>query len=42
VDERVHIRSATVGDSRNHLGPAHLRAMEKHGDLVAELGYEVR
>lgn len=42
VDERVHIRSATVGDWRNHLGPAHLRAMEKHGDLVAELGYEVR
>jgi Sulfotransferase domain len=39
---RHHIRAATVGDWRNHLGPAHLRAMEKHGDLVAALGYQVR
>jgi hypothetical protein len=38
-----HVRSATVGDSRHQLGPAHLAAFrEAYGDLVEELGYQVR
>ena len=36
------IRSATVGDWRNHLSPAHLAVFrDRHADLVRALGYEV-
>jgi hypothetical protein len=37
------IRTATVGDWRNHLGPEHLAIMrDRNADLVTALGYEVR
>ena len=36
------IRSATVGDWRNHLSTAHLAVFrDQHADLVRALGYEV-
>lgn len=38
-----HVRSATVGDSRQRLGDAHLAIFrERHGELIRSLGYEVR
>ncbi len=38
-----HVRTATVGDSKKHLTPAHLDAFrEAYADLVKELGYQVR
>lgn len=38
-----HVRSATVGESRQTLGDAHLAIFrEQYGDLLASLGYEVR
>jgi len=38
-----HVRSATVGDSRQRLGPAHLAVFrEHHAELIHGLGYEVR
>jgi hypothetical protein len=37
------IRSATIGDWRNHLTEAHLAIFrERHGGLIRRLGYEVR
>ena len=40
---KQHVRSATVGDSRRQLGPAHLAAFrEAYADLIVELGYQVR
>lgn len=40
---RNHVRSATVGDSRKHLGPDHFAAFrEAYGDLIADLDYPVR
>ena len=37
------IRTATVGDWRNHLTPAHLAIFrDQYADLIRELGYEVR
>jgi hypothetical protein len=40
---RKHVRVATVGDSRNHLGEQHLRIFREHyADLIQRLGYEVR
>jgi hypothetical protein len=39
----MHVRSAKVGESKSTLSEPHLRIFrEKHGDLVASLGYEVR
>jgi Sulfotransferase domain len=38
-----HVRAATVGDSQQRLGPAHLAIFrERHAELVRALGYEVR
>lgn len=38
-----HVRTATVGDWRNHLTEAHLAIFrERHADLIHALGYEVR
>jgi hypothetical protein len=38
-----HVRKATVGDSLHRLGPDHLDAFrEAYGDLIVELGYELR
>jgi hypothetical protein len=38
-----HVRKATVGDSREKLGEAHLKIFrERHADLLTSLGYEVR
>jgi hypothetical protein len=38
-----HVRKATVGDSKNHLGEEHFRIFrERYGDLIRRLGYEVR
>ena len=38
-----HVRTATVGDSKEKLGPEHLSIFrEMHGDLIRSLGYEVR
>jgi hypothetical protein len=38
-----HVRTATVGDSKKRLTPAHLDAFrEAYADLVEELGYQVR
>jgi len=40
---RRHIRSGTVGDSKQRLGEAHLAVFrEHHADLIRSLGYEVR
>lgn len=40
---RKRIRTATVGDWRNHLTEAHLsRFREHHGDLIRSIGYEVQ
>lgn len=37
-----HVRMATVGDSKNHLGEEHFRIFrERYADLIRELGYEV-
>ena len=37
-----HVRTATVGDSKNHLGEEHFRIFRKrYADLIRELGYEV-
>jgi hypothetical protein len=37
-----HIRSATVGDWRNHLNEAHLDVFRnQHADLIKRMGYEV-
>ncbi|MCA9877286.1 MAG: sulfotransferase domain-containing protein [Thermomicrobiales bacterium] len=44
-DEKMawHVRAARVGDSRGKLTEAHLAIFrEQHGDLIRELGYEVR
>jgi hypothetical protein len=39
----MHVRSAKVGESRERLGEAHLAIFrEQYGDLVRDLGYEVR
>ncbi len=39
----THIRSATVGDWRNHLGPEHLDVFrERYAAQIRALGYEVR
>jgi len=39
----THVRSATVGDSRRQLTPAHFEAFrDAYHDLIEELGYEVR
>jgi Sulfotransferase domain len=38
-----HVRAATVGDSRQRLGPEHLAIFrERHADAVRRLGYDVR
>jgi hypothetical protein len=38
-----HVRTATVGDSKNYLGEEHLRIFrERYADLIRRLGYEVR
>jgi hypothetical protein len=38
-----HVRSATVGDSEQHLSEAHLAIFrDRYGDLVRSLGYPVR
>ena len=38
-----HVRSAKVGDSRDRLSEAHLAIFrEQHGDLIRQLGYDVR
>ena len=38
-----HVRSATVGESKQRLGEAHLAILrEHHADVIRELGYEVR
>ena len=38
-----HVRSAQVGESKSTLSEPHLKIFrEKHGELVASLGYEVR
>ncbi len=38
-----HVRTAKVGDSKEQLGPEHLAIFrELHGDLIRDLGYEVR
>ncbi len=38
-----HVRTAKVGDSKEKLGPDHLTIFrEMHGDLIRDLGYEVR
>ena len=38
-----HVRTATVGDSNNHLGNAHLAIFrERYADLIRGLGYDVR
>jgi hypothetical protein len=40
---RWHVRAARVGDSRDHLGPAHLERFRRaHGDAIRALGYDVR
>lgn len=40
---KAHVRSATVGDSRRQLGPAHFEAFrEAYADLVVDLGYQLR
>jgi hypothetical protein len=40
---RTHVRAATVGDSKQRLGPEHLAVFrERHADLIRALGYEVR
>ena len=37
-----HIRSATVGDWKNHLGEKHLALIKTcHADLITQLGYDV-
>ena len=42
-DMSKHVRSATVGDSRQRRGPAHLAVFrEHHADAIRSLGYEVR
>lgn len=38
-----HVRSATVGDSRNRLNESHLAIFRKrYADIIRSLGYEVR
>lgn len=38
-----HVRAATVGDSKQRLGPEHLAIFrERHAALIRDLGYEVR
>jgi hypothetical protein len=38
-----HVRTATVGDSNNHLGEQHFKIFrERCSDLIRRLGYEVR
>ena len=38
-----HVRTATVGDSKNHLGEQHLAIFrERYADLIQGMGYEVR
>lgn len=38
-----HVRSATIGDSRNQLSESHLAIFrDQHADLVRQLGYDVR
>lgn len=40
---RTHVRSATVGDSREKLNAEHFAAFrDAYGDVIAELGYTVR
>jgi hypothetical protein len=40
---RKRIRTATVGDWRNHLTEAHLaRFRERHADMIREIGYDVQ
>ena len=43
ANQAWRVRTATVGDSRNHLTEAHLAIFrERHADLIRSLGYEVR
>lgn len=45
INQKVarHLRSATVGDSKQRLGEAHLAVFrERHADLIRNLGYPVR
>jgi hypothetical protein len=38
-----HVRTATVGDSRNHLTEEHLALFrERYAEMIRGLGYEVR
>jgi hypothetical protein len=38
-----HVRTATVGDSKNHLSEQHFKIFrERYADLIRRLGYEVR
>ena len=38
-----HVRTATVGASRQRLTPVHLAIFrERHGDLIQRLGYDAR
>jgi sulfotransferase family protein len=37
-----HVRTATVGESKNHLGEQHLAIFRRYADLIRALGYEVR
>lgn len=38
-----HVRTATVGDSKQRLGPAHITIFrERYSDVIRALGYEVR
>lgn len=40
---RTHVRSATVGDSREKLNAEHFAAFrDAYGDVISELGYTVR
>ena len=42
-DMRWNVRVAKVGDSREKLAPAHLEIFrDRYGDIIRELGYEVR
>lgn len=43
ANKAKHVRTATVGDSRQRLGEAHLAILrEQHADLIRALGYPVR
>jgi hypothetical protein len=39
----MHVRSGTVGESKQHLTEAHLAVFrDQYADLIRALGYEVR